>query len=172
MTGLLGRGLASNPLGAGTEGTLGSFTGWHGTPHDFHQFSDEAIGSGEGAQAYGWGHYVAGKKGVAEYYRDSLANNDVHFVYDGQPFHSDQINEFPETAVTPLAAMLDSGFDPEAARKSLVRDLDAPYSLNKQTTDKDIVNGLKNRGLPTDASSIQAKRNELIEEEESEKEEA
>src|SRR6202012_4188941 len=46
MTGLLGRGLASNPLGAGTEGTLGSFTGWHGTPHDFHQFSDEAIGSG------------------------------------------------------------------------------------------------------------------------------
>lgn len=48
---------------------------YHGSPHDFDEFSTEKIGTGEGAQAYGWGLYFAGKKGVAEFYRDKLASN-------------------------------------------------------------------------------------------------
>jgi len=36
------------------------------------QFSTDKIGSGEGAQAYGWGLYFAGKKEVAEFYRQKL----------------------------------------------------------------------------------------------------
>lgn len=47
---------------------------YHGTPHSFDKFSLDAMGTGEGAQAYGWGMYFAGKKGVADYYRKSLAN--------------------------------------------------------------------------------------------------
>lgn len=49
-------------------------TAYHGTPHDFDQFSNDKIGTGEGSQAFGWGHYFAGKKAVAEFYRDSITN--------------------------------------------------------------------------------------------------
>lgn len=30
-------------------------TAWHGSPHQFDKFSTQAIGTGEGAQAHGWG---------------------------------------------------------------------------------------------------------------------
>lgn len=57
----------------------GTFRAYHGTPHTFPaeegapfgRFKDEAIGSGEGTQAYGWGHYVAGNPKVAENYKPS-----------------------------------------------------------------------------------------------------
>tara|TARA_Y100001963_G_scaffold25507_1_gene34599 strand:- start:1662 stop:6035 length:4374 start_codon:yes stop_codon:yes gene_type:complete len=53
---------------------------YHGTPHTFAaeegaplgKFSTDKIGSGEGAQAYGYGLYFAEKKSVAEWYRDKL----------------------------------------------------------------------------------------------------
>ena len=45
---------------------------WHGSPYDFERFSTEAIGSGEGAQAHGWGLYFAGSKEVSEQYREKL----------------------------------------------------------------------------------------------------
>lgn len=46
---------------------------YHGSPHDFDRFSMDAIGTGEGAQAYGHGLYFAENEGVARGYRDSLA---------------------------------------------------------------------------------------------------
>jgi hypothetical protein len=46
---------------------------YHGSPHIFDKFSLHAMGTGEGAQAYGWGLYFAGKKEVAKWYRDTLA---------------------------------------------------------------------------------------------------
>ena len=48
-------------------------TAYHGGPHDFDQFGLEHIGTGEGAQAYGWGLYFASRRGVAEWYRDKLS---------------------------------------------------------------------------------------------------
>ena len=47
---------------------------YHGSPHLFERFSLNAIGTGEGAQAFGWGLYFAGRREVAEYYKTSLAN--------------------------------------------------------------------------------------------------
>lgn len=47
---------------------------YHGTPHTFDEFDLGQMGSGEGAQAYGWGAYLAGRRGTAEFYRDSLTN--------------------------------------------------------------------------------------------------
>ena len=44
---------------------------WHGSPYDFSKFTLDHIGTGEGAQVYGWGLYFAGKREVAEYYRDT-----------------------------------------------------------------------------------------------------
>lgn len=46
---------------------------YHGSPHIFEQFSTEKIGTGEGAQAYGYGLYFASKKQVAQHYREALA---------------------------------------------------------------------------------------------------
>jgi len=53
-------------------------TAWHGSPHAFDRFSADKIGTGEGAQVYGYGLYFAGKKEVAEYYRTQLAGGDKH----------------------------------------------------------------------------------------------
>ena len=42
---------------------------WHGTPHRIGtRFDLSKIGTGEGAQAYGWGLYFAGSKAVAKTY--------------------------------------------------------------------------------------------------------
>ena len=49
---------------------------WHGSPNRFDKFDSAHMGSGEGAQAYGWGHYFAGNKEVAEWYRKSLEQKD------------------------------------------------------------------------------------------------
>jgi hypothetical protein len=47
---------------------------YHGTPHrGIEKFSTDKIGTGEGAQAYGWGLYFASKREVAEFYREQLA---------------------------------------------------------------------------------------------------
>lgn len=46
---------------------------YHGTPHEFDAFSMERIGSGEGAQAYGYGLYFTESREIAEYYRSTLA---------------------------------------------------------------------------------------------------
>lgn len=70
-------------------GFVGGIEGYHGTPHTFSPepgaplgaFKDQAIGSGEGAQAYGWGHYVAGNKNVAQGYADKLADANAGNLY-------------------------------------------------------------------------------------------
>jgi hypothetical protein len=47
---------------------------FHGTPHKFDQFTLDKIGTGEGAQVYGWGLYFAGDRSVAEWYRQKLTD--------------------------------------------------------------------------------------------------
>ena len=49
-----------------------SISAFHGTPHKVDKFSTEQIGTGEGAQAYGWGLYFAESEDVAQGYRDAL----------------------------------------------------------------------------------------------------
>jgi len=48
----------------------GTIKAWHGTGTTaFSQFADPYISTGEGAQAYGWGHYVAGEREAARSYQ-------------------------------------------------------------------------------------------------------
>jgi len=53
-----------NPIG---------MTTWHGSPHVFQKFDLSKLGTGEGAQAYGSGMYVAQNPSVAKGYQDTLA---------------------------------------------------------------------------------------------------
>lgn len=46
---------------------------FHGTPHTVDRFRMGRMGTGEGAQAYGWGMYFASLREVAESYRKSLS---------------------------------------------------------------------------------------------------
>ena len=48
---------------------------FHGSPHVFDTFSTEHIGTGEGAQAHGWGLYFAENKKVADAYRSRLSDS-------------------------------------------------------------------------------------------------
>ena len=61
-----------NPIG---------MTTWHGSPHVFERFDLSKLGTGEGAQAYGSGMYVAQNPLVAKGYQDTLA----YKAFDLQP---------------------------------------------------------------------------------------
>jgi hypothetical protein len=69
----------------GAEAVLGAgpIRAYHGSPHDFEAFDASKIGTGEGAQVYGYGLYFAEKEGVAKSYRDALAGSTVN----GQEFN-------------------------------------------------------------------------------------
>lgn len=63
---------------------------YHGTPHKFDKFSSENIGTGEGFQAYGHGLYFAGKREIAEHYRDQLSGEQIYI--DGEPLGELEVN--------------------------------------------------------------------------------
>ena len=63
--------------------------GYHGSPYHFDRFTLSHIGSGEGAQAHGWGLYFALSRAVAEGYRKRLELNAIQereITYKGRPF--------------------------------------------------------------------------------------
>lgn len=72
---------------------------YHGSPHVFEKFDLQKIGSGEGAQSYGWGLYFAGRKEIAEHYRDIL---------------SSQTRRVPSGLLRELATLDNLGFDTAA----------------------------------------------------------
>lgn len=62
-----------------------SITAHHGTPHKVDRFTTEKIGTGEGAQAYGWGLYFAESEEVADGYRKTLTRLRKDVLLDGKP---------------------------------------------------------------------------------------
>ena len=64
--------LAKGLLAKGLPAALG-MTAWHGSPHTFSKFLLDKIGTGEGAQAYGHGLYLAESPEVAQQYQKNLS---------------------------------------------------------------------------------------------------
>jgi len=60
-------------------GVLNKIKAFHGSPHDFDKFSSDYIGTGEGAQAFGRGLYLAERRKTAESYRDALTKRDMEY---------------------------------------------------------------------------------------------
>jgi len=60
-------------LAAGYSPT--GMTVWHGSPYKFKAFDASKIGTGEGAQAFGHGIYVAENPNVAKKYKEDLSND-------------------------------------------------------------------------------------------------
>lgn len=47
---------------------------FHGSPYSFDRFTTEKMGTGEGAQAFGWGLYFTDLESIARNYAEKLAN--------------------------------------------------------------------------------------------------
>ena len=62
----------------------GGMVAYHGTPHLVPEFSTQHIGSGEGAQSYGYGLYFAENPATAESYRQALAGEKAIYRVDGK----------------------------------------------------------------------------------------
>jgi hypothetical protein len=54
---------------------------YHGSPYEFEKFDSAHIGKGEGAQAHGWGHYVAVDRQTGARYANVLPKP----KYQGNP---------------------------------------------------------------------------------------
>ena len=62
-----------------------SIEAMHVSPHNFRKFSTDFMGSGEGAQAYGWGLYFAEDEGVNKKYFNDFSNKRDTYLFDGKP---------------------------------------------------------------------------------------
>ena len=83
--------------GSGGDAPAPGFTAYHGSPHSFDQFDLSKIGTGEGAQAYGHGMYLADSEGVARNYRDALSQTNPtvnHYLRLAQGDRSIALNNF------------------------------------------------------------------------------
>jgi hypothetical protein len=80
----------SNAL-VSSAGLINFLPAFHGTPFDVDKFKLEKIGTGEGAQAYGWGLYFAQARKVAQDYKDKLTdwNSPGTYEWKGMSLRSD-----------------------------------------------------------------------------------
>lgn len=69
---------------------------YHGSQASFDKFDHSFMGSGEGAQAYGWGTYVSEVEGIAKAYAKvnnrRHQNKEVEYLYDGKLISSYENN--------------------------------------------------------------------------------
>jgi uncharacterized protein YlaN (UPF0358 family) len=86
---------------------------YHGSPHKFDKFDSSKIGTGEGAQAYGHGLYLAESPGVARDYQRKLS--DSQLLLNGKPF-ADQYDtvrgEYGDAVGSLLQYAVDNGLTP------------------------------------------------------------
>lgn len=114
-----------NEASGSPKGGTAMHAAWHGSPHDFDEFSLHKIGTGEGAQAYGWGLYFAGRKGVAEHYRDVLRRNVGHYdamerLPEGRRLAALQAEQDALHAKMVDATLAERGMKPDAAERDSV----------------------------------------------------
>jgi hypothetical protein len=50
---------------------------WHGSPYNFEKFMLEHMGTGEGAQSFGWGLYFTDSRDLGESYRKNLSGRNI-----------------------------------------------------------------------------------------------
>lgn len=113
---------------------------WHGTPYfgiENEGFSLRAIGTGEGAQAYGWGIYFAGDREISEAYRRKLSpvesvisfpefDESVTFIETNEGWVSEEDGGVLEGMEAAAADILEHG-DIEEVRQNLAEALEDDF---------------------------------------------
>jgi hypothetical protein len=91
MMGLLGN-QAGGALPKGYARNQSGAIVWHGSPHKFDRFDASKIGTGEGAQAYGHGLYLAENPAVAAGYKETLSSRARdRLTIDGRAIDTDSM---------------------------------------------------------------------------------
>jgi hypothetical protein len=122
---------------------------YHGSPHIFDRFSTAAIGTGEGAQVFGFGLYFASKKEIAKHYREALAQpvvkvGDRLFLRDGGDDAGDQSDLVALVArevkerYPDVAAMPDPNFSLDRAIEYLFDGYSPPGMKNSPLYGRDL----------------------------------
>ena len=114
-------GLPAQLLGDLSQGSIRPMDVWHGSPHGpFEKFDPTKIGSGEGAQAFSYGHYLGEARGTGEEYRRMLSTK---VDLDGKPLY-DANKIVGSTGNADLDDYLVANLgDVTAARKNILDDI-------------------------------------------------
>jgi hypothetical protein len=118
--------MLAGPLGFAPAG----ITAWHGSPHVFDKFDSSKIGTGEGAQAYGHGLYLAESPKVAKEYQAATSKD--RFITSNGFFDPSEL-EHLNVKVKARSGDLDRAI--EEARKYAVPDHDYPETAAKAARD-------------------------------------
>ncbi len=119
-------------MNAPTMGLLGH-TVYHGSPHKFDKFDASKIGTGEGAQAYGHGIYLAENPAVAKQYAadrsyvgKAMAGAPDGAAWDSSRIAKHAVDEHGDKAAAHLSAVL---------RANSYNTSAAPTAANKDVAD-------------------------------------
>lgn len=123
------------------EAALGGMTVWHGSPYKFTAFDPKKIGTGEGAQSYGHGLYVAENPSVAKEYQSSTSKN--KFLTPSGVFDPSELEH-----LNVRATIRNEGLDKaiEIAKKYGSPDADYPETAAKAARDLAKLENLKAGG--------------------------
>ena len=114
---------------------IGGMTTWHGSPHTFNKFDLSKIGTGEGAQAYGHGLYLAENPKVAKEYRNVLTGN--HNLDQFNPTVNGEIIDTPV-----VKAIIRNGGNPEQFIKDMQPKLKALENKLSQANKDELLPGI------------------------------
>lgn len=128
---------------------------WHGSPYYFTAFDLSHMGEGEGAQAHGWGIYLALDRAVSEHYRDKLSTEPKDIIdYWGDRFEKTNdgwynLNEggtleYDSPEAIAFDAVIEQGGVQEAI-KELKEDIENDRAENEENT-KAAINFLESEG--------------------------
>ncbi len=108
--------------------------GYHGSPHKFDKFDHSKMGTGEGAQAYGWGTYIAEDGGVAKSYYDDFADLGERTNVDGSTYErlKGMWRKDGKQAPTDIDLALDSLRDVKWDKDSAIKDLELYIKNEKE----------------------------------------
>jgi hypothetical protein len=113
-------------------------TVYHGSPADFKKFSNEAIGSGEGNQVHGYGHYAAKSKKIAdERYRKRLSSGDYEIA--GQklddPYQEATLRDVMSKGKSNVMAKYEKDL---LESKKIIDDFESKYTQNELFKNDDL----------------------------------
>ena len=120
---------------------VGNAIVYHGSPYRFDRFDATKIGSGEGAQSYGYGHYVAESPAVAKGYQKATSKD--KFISGQGFFDPSQLEHLNVKAVT-RRGDLDQAI--AEARKYAAPDSDYSETAAKAARDLEKLEALKSSG--------------------------
>ena len=147
---LLGNEINAGMTGQPTRSIIGQITPkplqldvYHGTPHSFERFDASKIGTGEGAQAYGHGIYVAENPEVARGYANRLGANLI--MVDGKPM---DFNDPVHIAASIISDPNNAGLPGERLASAIRYDPKGIVPFGAESKVEEIAKALESGNLP------------------------